>query len=225
MESIVEWPMLKKYRNMTRRAQEELIETIKSDPEACNEFQKLVCKSVCSFVKTGDIFKRNIKYDKSVHDILRFKCSKDLGKVGIIIENQDRTKYLMVSSYNYKWSFPKGSIDPIDTSPKDAAYRELKEETGIPRGIPLIAVSTTDDHVTFDDDAIPLISPTGKPTYLYRIILNDRSYPIGELDDIDLEISKIGWVNKEDIHCEKIKTNFYTREIIRGINRDIIRVS
>jgi len=54
----------------------------------------------------------------------------------IIIVSEDK-RILILRRSNYmkkfggKWGFPGGSIEDKDKSPKDAAIRELKEETGL----------------------------------------------------------------------------------------------
>ena len=50
-------------------------------------------------------------------------------KAGIILIN-DQNEVLLVKNYEGKWSFPKGSVE-LDENVKEAAMRELREETGI----------------------------------------------------------------------------------------------
>ena len=50
-------------------------------------------------------------------------------KAGVIILN-DQNQFILVQNWGRKWTFPKGSIEPNETS-EEAAARELYEETGI----------------------------------------------------------------------------------------------
>ena len=55
----------------------------------------------------------------------------------IILLNPEKDKILILRRANYikkfggMWCFPGGHVDPNDKNPKEAAIRELKEETGI----------------------------------------------------------------------------------------------
>ena len=56
----------------------------------------------------------------------------NIRKAGFILRCRRTGKVLVVyGKHSRMWSFPKGALEAIDTSPFAAAERELKEETGI----------------------------------------------------------------------------------------------
>ena len=51
-------------------------------------------------------------------------------RAGIILTHETTGKVLLVQNFGNKWSFPKGGIESGETA-REAARRELREETGI----------------------------------------------------------------------------------------------
>ena len=71
----------------------------------------------------------NVSVDESIDTVKTYS--------NIILLNPEEDKVLILRRANYMkqfpgaWGFPGGHVDPKDKNPKEAAIRELKEETGI----------------------------------------------------------------------------------------------
>lgn len=102
---------------------------------------------------------------------------------GIVFK--DRKVLIRQSSGNLNWSFPKGHLDEGETS-KEAAIREVKEETGIEAEI---------------------INKVGVSKYIYTLE-GEKIFKIvtfflmkfigGDLKDHDFETSEVGWFETDE---------------------------
>ena len=105
-------------------------------------------------------------------------------KAGIMMFTRARPDVfvaLVKGSYSGKWGFPKGNIDPGET-PKQAAVREFKEETGVNVLEPMLEYR---------------LSVTGEaPKLLYVSVVNTRF----EMNPEDSEISEARWFNVKDLN-------------------------
>lgn len=79
--------------------------------------------------------------------------------VGIMLMNGDGKVFVgqRLDSTLEAWQMPQGGIDPGE-DPETAAFRELEEETGVPRHLAEI-VAATDDWLFYDlpDDLVGVI--------------------------------------------------------------------
>lgn len=87
---------------------------------------------------------------------------------------------LIKGSYSGRWGFPKGNIDPGET-PKQAAVREFKEETGVP-----ILEPNLDYR---------LIVPGKTPKILY-VSFVDKKF---QMNPEDSEISDSRWFKVDEL--------------------------
>lgn len=77
------------------------------------------------------------KPNKQIEESIENQNSEPALYSNIILLNPDEDKVLILKRANYlkqwkgMWGFPGGHVDPKDKNPKEAAIRELKEETGI----------------------------------------------------------------------------------------------
>lgn len=104
---------------------------------------------------------------------------------GGIVFNSDGQVLLTKHSQNKHWSFPKGLIDPGQTS-KEAALREVREEGGIKAEI-VDKVGYSKYVYTFDGEKIFKVV-----TYFLM------KYLSGDPKDHDWEVEEAGWYEVED---------------------------
>ncbi len=98
----------------------------------------------------------------------------------------DKGKVLVPQhSQNKHWSFPKGLIDPGQTT-KEAALREVREEGGIVAEI-TGKVGYSKYVYTFESEKIFKVV-----TYFLM------KYVSGDIKDHDWEVSDLGWYKPED---------------------------
>ncbi|MDD5415425.1 MAG: NUDIX hydrolase [Candidatus Daviesbacteria bacterium] len=104
---------------------------------------------------------------------------------GGIVFNEKGQVLLTKHSQNKHWSFPKGLIDPGQTS-EEAAIREVKEEGGIEAEI---------------------IGKVGYSKYVYTlkgerifkvVVYFLMKYVSGDIADHDFEVEESGWYEPED---------------------------
>lgn len=88
-------------------------------------------------------------------------------------------------SQNHHWSFPKGLIDPGQTS-KEAAVREVKEEGGVEAEII--------DKVGYSKYVYTLNGVKIFKVVTYFLM----KYISGDIKDHDFEVSDIGWYEPEN---------------------------
>ncbi len=98
-------------------------------------------------------------------------------------------------SQNHHWSFPKGLIDPPQTS-KEAALREVKEEGGVEAEI-LDKVGYSKYVYTFNGEKIFKVV-----TYFLM------KYISGSPEDHDFEVEEAGWYEIE----EALKTLSFSQD-------------
>ncbi|MDO8573944.1 MAG: NUDIX domain-containing protein [Candidatus Daviesbacteria bacterium] len=103
---------------------------------------------------------------------------------GIVLNNKGQV-LVTQHSRNKHWSFPKGLIDPGQTT-EEAALREVREEGGVEAEI-TGKVGYSKYVYTFNDEKIFKIV-----TYFLM------KYVSGDIADHDWEVSDIGWYKPED---------------------------
>ena len=111
-------------------------------------------------------------------------------KAGVMMFTRGRPDVyvaLVKGSYSGKWGFPKGNIDPGET-PKRAAVREFKEETGVP-----ILEPNLDYR---------LIVPGKTPKILY-VSFVDKKF---QMNPEDSEISDSKWFKVNELSQSSVFT-------------------
>ena len=91
---------------------------------------------------------------------------------------------LVKGSYSGKWGFPKGNIDSGET-PKQAAVREFKEETGVP-----ILEPRLDYKLIISGDT---------PKLFYVSVVNKKF----QMKPEDSEISEAKWFNIKELSQDR----------------------
>ena len=104
---------------------------------------------------------------------------------GGIIFNSNGRVLVTQHSQNKHWSFPKGLIDPGQTS-QGAALREVKEEGGVEAGII--------DKVGYSKYVYTLNGEKIFKVVTYFLM----KYISGDIKDHDWEVSDIGWYTPKD---------------------------
>lgn len=104
---------------------------------------------------------------------------------GGIVFNKQGQVLVTQHSQNKHWSFPKGLIDPGQTS-KEAALREVKEEGGVAAEIQ-DKVGYSKYVYTFNGEKIFKVV-----TYFLM------EYISGDIKDHDWEVEESGWYEPED---------------------------
>jgi len=115
----------------------------------------------------------------------RIKNVKREFSAGGIVFNNKGQVLVTQHSQNKHWSFPKGLIDPGQTS-EEAALREVKEEGGVVAEI-LDKVGYSKYVYTFEGEKIFKVV-----TYFLM------KYISGSPDDHDWEVEEVGWYEPED---------------------------
>jgi len=104
---------------------------------------------------------------------------------GGIVFNDKGQVLLTQHSQNKSWGFPKGLIDPGQTS-KEAALREVKEEGGVEAEI-LEKVGDSKYVYTFNNEKI------------FKVVtIYFMKYLSGDPKDHDWEVMDIGWFSPEE---------------------------
>ena len=98
-------------------------------------------------------------------------------KAGVVMTTKDG-KFLIVQSRGRLWGVPKGGMEPGET-PKECAFREFREETGVLVDLRKFDIST---EVTVN---------TGK----YFCIHNQVQHPVCLEDEFDS--TGVGWVTRQ----------------------------
>ena len=113
-------------------------------------------------------------------------------KTGIIVltRSQPVSVALVKGSYSHKWGFPKGNVEPNE-SPKKAAVREFKEETGATILEPR------------DDVTLYVKSDTPKNFYIDIV---DRPF---EMNPEDEEVLEAKWMPLDQLSL----SNSYTYDV------------
>lgn len=110
---------------------------------------------------------------------------------GIVFNNQNQV-LVTQHSQNKHWSFPKGHIDPGETS-EEAALREVREEGGIVAEI-ISKVGYSKFIYTQDAPA----RPAGGEKIFKVVTYFLMKYISGDSKDHDLEVSEAGWYTVEN---------------------------
>src|SRR5574344_459000 len=108
-------------------------------------------------------------------------------------------KVLLTQSYNNYWGIPKGQMEPFDSSTKECAERELKEETGV-----IVKLHDSDLYKIILDNC-----------YVYKI--NIKNMDLIDLENLEnLDSTGIGWAN---LDCAfDFNLNFLTKKILTGFS-------
>lgn len=113
------------------------------------------------------------------------KSMKREFSAGGIVFNSDGQVLLTKHSQNKHWSFPKGLIDPGQTS-KEAALREVREEGGIEAEI-VDKIGYSKYVYTFNEEKVFKIV-----TYFLM------KYLSGDPKDHDWEVEEAGWYEPDE---------------------------
>lgn len=149
------------------------------------------CKKGCCSLYSSFKHKPQMKLENKPHN----PFEKRKAGVFVCCEN----KVLLTQSYNNCWGIPKGQMELFDSSTKECAERELKEETGL-----VVNLCDNDLYKIMLDNC-----------YVYKI--NIENTGIVDLENlVNLDSTGIGWVNFE---CAfDFNLNFLTRKILTGIS-------
>lgn len=223
--AVVRWPKAKEAELMEEPEYLRLMTALKDDSDGCRAWRKVVCEgssSDCDLNPPGatvrGFYARNVAYDRSVNDPLRFGCDQDTNvKVGVLVYNRARSHILLVSSYGNRLGLPKGSLDLADADPMKGASRELHEETGF-TDVPLTHIVPRD--VVSTDEFVPF--KIGDTTvFLFHAMTDEPD--VKALLDVDYEIANIGWYPIVDLARRKIPLNRFTSVVIDMIMSGILR--
>ena len=114
-----------------------------------------------------------------------FKTVRSKGSGNSQVLNSKGQVLVTQHSQNHHWSFPKGLIDPGQTT-EEAALREVREEGGIVAEI-IGKVGYSKYVYTFEKEKIFKVV-----TYFLM------KYVSGDITDHDWEVSDLGWFEPED---------------------------
>lgn len=115
-------------------------------------------------------------------------------KAGFILYDENEDKMLIVNSYG-KWGHPKGSLE-LNESNKQAALRELLEETGIKLSI----------TYQIRRNRIRIFN-----TYYWFVYYNSKEherYLSNLSEDVDLDINALCWVSLKCAHKFDLNSHF-----------------
>lgn len=105
---------------------------------------------------------------------------------GIVFNNQGQVLLTQHSS-NHHWGFPKGLINPGQTS-NEAALREVKEEGGVEAEI----------IEKVGDSKYVYVHPVSKEKVFKVVTIYLMNYLSGDPRDHDWEVSQAGWFSEEE---------------------------
>ena len=111
---------------------------------------------------------------------------------GGIIFNDKGQVLLTKHSQNHHWSFPKGLIDPGQTS-EQAALREVKEEGGVEAEIV--------DKIGYNKYVYTLNGglPAGRQEKIFKVVTYFlMKYISGDPQDHDWEVEEAGWYEPQE---------------------------
>ena len=124
-----------------------------------------------------------------------FRNDQNYKRAGVVVYNSQTNKFLLVQSHGKLWGFAKGRMEPGERV-RDAAVRELYEETGI-----TIKTSDLESVICVHNNAM---------YYLY-----DTTKELGNVPLNDIEINGLMWI---DLNClidlvntEHIKLNSHCK--------------
>jgi 8-oxo-dGTP pyrophosphatase MutT (NUDIX family) len=117
-----------------------------------------------------------------------FSFFKIIEAAGGVVRNEKNE--ILVIFRNGKWDLPKGKIDKRKETIKQAALREVKEETGI-KVLLIKGKLLTTYHLFFRKERMIL-----KPTYWFEMFADSSSKFVPETKE---NISMVIWVKEEEI--------------------------
>jgi 8-oxo-dGTP pyrophosphatase MutT (NUDIX family) len=117
-----------------------------------------------------------------------FSFFKILEAAGGVVRNEKNE--ILVIFRSGKWDLPKGKIDKSKETIKEAALREVREETGLD-SLSLKGKLMTTYHIYFRKERMIL-----KPTYWFEMFAHSSSNLVPEVKE---NISQVIWANKEEI--------------------------
>jgi len=117
-----------------------------------------------------------------------FNFFKIIEAAGGVVRNENNE--ILVIFRNGKWDLPKGKIEKGKETFRQAAIREVREETGV-KTLNITGKLMTTYHLYFKKERIVL-----KPTYWFEMYAESSSkLKPGESENISL----VAWVKKEDL--------------------------
>jgi 8-oxo-dGTP diphosphatase len=127
---------------------------------------------------------------------------------GGIVFNANEQVLITQHSSNHYWGFPKGIIDPGQTS-KEAAVREVREEGGIEAEI-IAKVGDSKYTYTFKSDSkIHNLKLPEEGEKIFKVVtLYLMKYISGDVKDHDWEVSEAKFVDPE----EALKTLSFSQD-------------
>ena len=117
-----------------------------------------------------------------------FSFFKILEAAGGVVRNEKNE--ILVIFRSGKWDLPKGKLDKRKETFKQAALREVQEETGL-KALTIKGKLMTTYHLYFRKEKMIL-----KPTYWFEMFAESSNKLIPEVKE---NISLVAWVNKEEI--------------------------
>jgi ADP-ribose pyrophosphatase YjhB (NUDIX family) len=117
-----------------------------------------------------------------------FSFFKILEAAGGVVRNEKNE--ILVIFRNDKWDLPKGKIDKRKETIKQAALREVQEETGLKK-LTITRKLMTTYHLYFRKEKMIL-----KPTCWFEMFAESSSKLVPETKE---NISLVAWVSKEEI--------------------------
>ncbi len=117
-----------------------------------------------------------------------FSFFKIIEAAGGVVKNENNE--ILVIFRNGKWDLPKGKIEKDKETFKQAAIREVQEETGL-KTLNITGKLMTTYHLYFKKERMVL-----KPTYWFEMFAESSN----RLTPAETEnISMVAWVKKEDL--------------------------
>lgn len=132
--------------------------------------------------------------------------SKVIEAAGGVVKNAEG-KVLLIFR-NGKWDLPKGKIDKGET-PKQAAVREVEEETGI-SGLKIIRALEPSYHTYKKGEEIIL-----KKTHWYEMTSDDKKQLIPQQEE---GITKVEWRDKAGVEEAMQNTFGSVADVVRSAN-------
>jgi ADP-ribose pyrophosphatase YjhB (NUDIX family) len=117
-----------------------------------------------------------------------FSFFKILEAAGGVVRNEKNE--ILVIYRSGKWDLPKGKIDKNKETIKQAALREVQEETGL-NTVTVKGKLMTTYHLYFRKEKMIL-----KPTYWFEMFAESSNELIPEVKE---DISLVSWVRKDEI--------------------------
>lgn len=129
-----------------------------------------------------------------------FSLFKVLEAAGGVVRNEQNQ--ILVIFRNDKWDLPKGKIDKKKETFREAALREVKEETGL-EDITVNGKLITTYHLYLRKERMIL-----KPTYWYEMFAHSSGKLVPEERE---NITKVVWVSEDELP-EILSNTYYSLE-------------